>query len=144
MIIPRRLGLLLLGALLAGPYAASAQEASGGSAAAIQAQGQAKPQRKTPRPVKRRLRPAPLAEGALQPGGRASVDMEHRLEAAPVPNREMEAPRVPQADRTRLSPSVIHRTIPNQNMATDGAPSINEERLFFPAPGARLNVPFSY
>lgn len=67
------------------------------------------------------------------------------LEAAPVPNRDLEAPRAPSGtDRTRLAPSVIHRPLPNQGMAAEGAQSIQEERLFFPAPGARLKVPFSY
>jgi hypothetical protein len=68
------------------------------------------------------------------------------LEAAPVPNRDLEAPRALDAgtDRARLSPSVIHKPLPSQGMATEGAQSIQEERLFFPAPGARLNVPFSY
>lgn len=61
-----------------------------------------------------------------------------------MPNRDLEAPRTPVADRTRLSPSVIHRPLPSQGMAAEGAPNIQEERLFFPAPGARLNVPFSY
>jgi hypothetical protein len=142
----RRVGFLILAALLAAPGAAPAQDAAGGTAAAAQAQaqGQAKAQRKPPRPVRRRPRPRPPADRPQQSGTGAPVDIEHRLEAAPVPNRDMEAPRAAQADRTRLSPSVIHRSIPNQNMATEGAPSINEERLFFPAPGARLNVPFSY
>jgi hypothetical protein len=67
------------------------------------------------------------------------------LEAAPVPNRDLEGPRAPgAADRARLAPSVIHRPLPSQGMATEGAQNIQEERLFFPAPGARLNVPFSY
>ncbi|GAA0567469.1 hypothetical protein GCM10009416_01870 [Craurococcus roseus] len=61
-----------------------------------------------------------------------------------MPNRDLEGPRAQEADRARLSPSVIHRPLPSQGMATEGAASIQEERLFFPAPGARLNVPFSY
>ena len=70
-----------------------------------------------------------------------------RLEAAPVPNRDLEAPRDPTGAagtapgcRRASSPG----RCPNQGMATEGTPSIQEERLFFPAPGARLNVPFSY
>lgn len=61
-----------------------------------------------------------------------------------MPNRDVEAPRTPGTDRARLSPSVIHRPLPNQGMATEGAQNMQEERLFFPAPGARLNLPFSY
>ncbi|WP_343893249.1 hypothetical protein, partial [Craurococcus roseus] len=89
---------------------------------------------------------AAVVAGRLVVGSAPSAppDAGFRLEAAPVPNRDLEGPRAQEADRARLSPSVIHRPLPSQGMATEGAASIQEERLFFPAPGARLNVPFSY
>jgi hypothetical protein len=96
-----------------------------------------------PRQNRRRARRRDPAEGAQQQAAPAP-EPAPRLEAAPVPNRDLEAPRAPGTDRTRLSPSVIHRPLPGQGMAAEGAQNIQEERLFFPAPGARLNVPFSY
>ena len=141
----RQFGSLLLAALVAAPAGVSAQEAAAppaGEARAPAAGAPSKPRRPALRRQARRRQPAeapPQTAMAAPP-----VELEHRLEAAPVPNRNVEPPRVPQTDRTRLSPSVIHKPLPNQGMATDGAASIQEERLFFPAPGARLNVPFSY
>ena len=63
---------------------------------------------------------------------------------APVPNRSIEAPRLVPEDRARLDPSVINRNLPGRGLATDGSPSLLEDKLFRPAPGARLRVPFSY
>ena len=140
----RRFGCLLLASLLAAPAVGTAQEAAAPAAdpAAPAAQ---KP--RPPRPARRRQtrqQRAAAEEAARRAAQPAPLDTEHRLEAAPVPNRDMEGPRAQQTDRTRLSPSVIHRRLPSQGMATEGSASIQEERLFFPAPGARLNVPFSY
>jgi hypothetical protein len=132
----------LLAVLLAAapaPFAA-AQEAAADRAGAPAAPAPRKPRqarRRTARPRGGPAEEAQQAAPAPEPPG-------SRLEAAPVPNRDVEAPRAPTTDRTRLSPSVIHRPLPNQGMATEGAQNIQEERLFFPAPGARLNVPFSY
>ena len=67
-----------------------------------------------------------------------------RLEAAPVPNRELEAPRVVQRDGPSLTPDIIERRLPGRGQAAEGVPNRTEERLFAPAPGARLNLPFSY
>ena len=136
----RHLGPLLLAALLAAPLPAAAQGTPGGAAGTGGPQG-ADRKPKPPRRRARRRDPAGDAQqqqAAPEPAG-------PRLEAAPVPNRDLEGPRAPgTGERARLSPSVIHRPLPNQNMAAEGAQNIQEERLFFPAPGARLNVPFSY
>ena len=47
-------------------------------------------------------------------------------------------------DRTRINPSIIYRNLPGRGQADQGAPDLLEDKLFnAPAPGARLNVPFS-
>lgn len=141
----RRSFLPLLAALLLAAPAAVAQEAPAGRADAPGAATAERPAEKPRRAARRRrVRPRPPVETA-QPPPAPAPETEPRLEAAPVPNRNLEAPRGEvTSDRTRLSPSVIHKPLPNQGMAAEGAASIQEERLFFPAPGARLNVPFSY
>lgn len=136
--------------LLAAAVPAVAQDGTGRAAAAAAstepAAGSVAATPRKPRQARKRPRPSIPAQGPQQaaPSPYRLPDTEHRLDAAPVPNRDLEGPRAPVADRTRLSPSVIHRRLPSQGMATEGAASIQEERLFFPAPGARLNVPFSY
>lgn len=124
---------------------ATGQEAAGRAEAPAVAAPE--PQRK-PRPARRRGRARQAGAGAQQQQQAAPPfdTSATQLEAAPVPNRDLEAPRAPGTgtDRARLSPSVIHRPLPSQGMAAEGAQNIQEERLFFPAPGARLNVPFSY
>jgi hypothetical protein len=128
----------MLVALLAVAPAVAAQEA------ANRAEGPTAAPAK-PRQGRRRARPRRDPAAGAQQQAVPEPDTGPRLEAAPVPNRDIEAPRdAGTADRTRLSPSVIHRPLPNQGMAAEGSQNIQEERLFFPAPGARLNVPFSY
>jgi hypothetical protein len=61
-----------------------------------------------------------------------------------MPNRDLEAPRQFQDDRGHLAPGVISRDMPGRGQATQGSPSLLEDKLFKPVPGARLNVPFSY
>lgn len=104
-----------------------------------------------PAPVQRRarapvsLKPLPLVVAKLpaqvppprQPGLQAGA-------RAPVPNRNLDAPLVIPQDRTSLGPSIINRSLPGRGQAADGAPDILEDKLFRPAPGARLNVPFSF
>jgi hypothetical protein len=135
----RQLGFLLAALVAAVPSVTVAQEAGGAEPPA----GPPRPPAPKPRQARRRVRqrgPAEDAREATPPPEPAT-----RLEAAPVPNRDLEGPRARSAaDRARLSPSVIHRPLPGQGMAAEGAQNIQEERLFFPAPGARLNVPFSY
>ena len=63
---------------------------------------------------------------------------------APVPDRSKEGPRVVEQDRARINPSIIYRNLPGRGQVDQGAPDILEDKLFKPAPGARLNVPFSY
>lgn len=64
--------------------------------------------------------------------------------AAPVPDRSREGPRVVEQDRARLNPSILNRNLPGRGQVDQGAPDILEDKLFKPAPGAKLQVPFSY
>jgi hypothetical protein len=141
----RHLCSLLAVLLAAGPASLAAAHETAADRAEAPA---ASPAPRKPRPVRRRAarRRDPGGGEAQQQAAPAPEPAGPRLEAAPVPNRDLEAPRAADSgtDRTRLSPSVIHKPLPSQGMATEGAQSIQEERLFFPAPGARLNVPFSY
>jgi len=95
-----------------------------------------------PRPQRRAAKPEDLPQKA-EPVAPAPPEGPV-FEAAPVPNRSLEAPRVVEKDAPRLSPSVIQRSLPSRGQATEGSISLEEERLFSPAPGARLNVPFRY
>lgn len=116
-----------------------------GPAAAQEAAPQAEP---PPRPAPRPRRRVPVAEKPapmkLPPSPPPPDQETPRLEAAPVPNRNLEAPHVVEKDQPHLSPDVIHRRLPSRGMAAEGSPNLREEQLFKPAPGARLSVPFSY
>jgi hypothetical protein len=139
----RHLSSLFVALLAVASPAAVAEEAAG-RAEGGQAAGPQRPTAAKPRRARRRAR---SREPAAQQQAEPAPETGPRLEAAPVPNRDLEAPRGTggtDTDRTRLTPSVITRPLPNTGMASQGTPSIQEERLFFPAPGARLNVPFSY
>ncbi len=124
----RPLLLAALGFLAAGP--AAAQEAL------LQAEPPPRPHRR-PRAV---AQPRPEEPAPSPPPEPAPS----RLDAAPVPNRNLEAPRVVEKDHPRLSPDLIYRRMPSRGMAAEGSPHAREEQLFQPAPGARLSLPFSY
>jgi hypothetical protein len=64
---------------------------------------------------------------------------------APVPNRDIEAPRgLREPPRASLSPTLIHPEPAQPHLGRSGfAMQAQEDRLIRqPAPGARLNVPF--
>lgn len=63
---------------------------------------------------------------------------------APMPNRDIEAPRVNNAPRASLSPALIDPDPAQPHLGRSGfAVQAQEDRLIRqPAPGARLNVPF--
>ncbi|MBK1662075.1 hypothetical protein [Paracraurococcus ruber] len=63
---------------------------------------------------------------------------------APIPDRNREGPRVVEEDRARLNPSIINRNMPGRGQVDQGSPDLLEEKLFRPAPGVRLQAPFSY
>ncbi len=97
--------------------------------------------RRSPRleEMPRSAEPIPLLGGeqgittALRPAG----------EAAPVPNRDIEAPVNRNISmEAKLVPEVFRRQMPGRGMTAEGLSSQREERVYAPAPGARLLVPF--
>lgn len=93
------------------------------------------------------VKPAPLDQKlpAPDPPPKSATPGFAGTEAAPVPNRAYEGPVViAPPEGPTLAPSVIQRGLPGRGQATAGSPSKTEERLFDPAPGARLTVPFRY
>lgn len=83
--------------------------------------------------------PEPPPKSAAAGGNTFATD------AAPVPNRDYEGPVViAPAEGPSLAPSIIQRGLPSRGQAVEGSPSKTEDRLFEPAPGARLTVPFRY
>jgi hypothetical protein len=121
----RRSLLAALLALLAAPAAAQQQP-----------RRPAQPQAR--RPVRRRpAGPAPQPQVAAPARG----------EPAPVPNRDLEAPRQPGTQPSaRVDPTLIDPAEPRPGTATDrNSPQAREDRLLRqPAPGARLRVPFAF
>ncbi|MFC7475697.1 hypothetical protein ACFQS7_15095 [Dankookia sp. GCM10030260] len=122
----RRRGWLILLLIAAVPALAQAQSAS-------------------PQPGKGGRKPPPLdlpklpaVPPSLKSGQAANSSV------APVPDRSKEGPRVVEQDRARINPSIINRNLPGRGHAEQGAPDVLEDKLFKPAPGARLKVPFSY
>ncbi|MBL6077050.1 hypothetical protein JMJ56_03465 [Belnapia sp. T18] len=63
---------------------------------------------------------------------------------APVPNRMVERQAPLPDPRTTLGPSLLYRNLPGRGLAEEGSPSLLEDKLYRPAPGARLRVPFAY
>lgn len=136
----RRLLLLVAGAALLGaiPETARAQD----PAAAAPAPDTPSPAPAAPPRRPRRRRQARRAE---PPAPEAQAAVPPRPDLAPVPNRNLEGPRAAAPSQSpSFGPSIIHRPLPSTSSARDGSRSYDEERLFFPAPGARLTVPFSY
>lgn len=94
----------------------------------------AQPRRPTPE-QRRQRRVAEKTVAAPQPPGKP----------APVPNRDIEAPRgLNEPPRASLSPALIHPEPAQPHLGRSGfAVQAQEDRLIRqPAPGARLNVPF--
>lgn len=116
----RRRG-LLLAALLLAPGLAAAQSAS--------------------RPARRRRRRS-------QPQAAAPPPPPPRDDLAPVPNRDLEAPRRAEAatPAPQVSPALIDPAEPRYSATGDPhGPQAREDRLLRqPGAGARLRVPFGY
>ncbi|RVT98797.1 hypothetical protein EOD42_01415 [Rhodovarius crocodyli] len=66
-----------------------------------------------------------------------------RLEAAPVPNARIQAPReAPRADVAQVQPTFIAPRLPGRGHAQEtGSPGDLQDRLFRPAPGAQVRIP---
>lgn len=139
--------LLMLG-LLAAPWA-RAEEAAvvapGGPAVEAPAPAARPPvvrRRPAARPATRKPPPLDLSKhAALPPPPRTSSPLGSR---APVPNRDIERQPVLPDARTTLGPSLLYRNLPGRGLAEEGSPNLLEEKLYKPAPGARLRVPFAY
>ena len=134
--------LALLGGLLLLAAPALAQEAPAPEAAEP---------RPAPRPPRRPRRsaaakpqpPEPAKQPPALPPSRTPIGP-MQTDIAPMPNRDLEGPRVATQDRTRIGPTVMDRNLPGRGMATEGSPGQLEDKLFKPGPGAQLRVPFSY
>lgn len=93
------------------------------------------PPRRPPPEQRRQRRQAEKTVTAREPAG----------QPAPIPNRDIEAPRSGNdAPRARLSPTVIDPAPTQPHLGGSGfAMQAQEDRLLQkPMPGARLNVPF--
>jgi hypothetical protein len=100
----------------------------------------AAPARRPPRrAARRRAQPVPEPVPAPPPAPPPRADI------APMPNRSLQAPTDPRTrETTRLRPDLIRpRDLPNGQ--PDNEFTERQDRLFRdPAPGARLQIPFSY
>jgi len=70
-----------------------------------------------------------------------------QAEIAPMPNRDIEAPRGPiQRETTQLRPDLIRpRALPDARNQFDNEYARDRDNLYRePAAGARMNIPFSY
>ncbi len=134
-------------ALLAVPAAAQENPTTVAAAVPPAASAQATPEAgQAARPQRRRITTTTprMAPEGLRPIGHVQPMATRRTDLAPMPNREVEAPRVALREDTSISPSLIHRSMPSRGAAADGAASRTEDRLFTPAPGFRLTSPFQY
>ena len=99
------------------------------------------PQQQNARP-RRRRRARPQAAAP------APAPAQPRGEPAPVPNRDLEAPRRAESATPppRIDPALIDPNEPRMGATADPhGPQAREDRLLRqPAPGARLRMPFSY
>ncbi len=90
-------------------------------------------------------RPAPEQRRQRRQAAKTVTAREPSGQPAPIPNRDIEAPRgFNEAPRARLSPTVIDPAPAQPHLGGSGfAMQAQEDRLLQkPMPGARLNVPF--
>lgn len=79
----------------------------------------------------------------LTPRAQATTTEPRRQdEAAPVPNRNIEAPLQGFSMEPKVTPEVFRSRMPGRSANIDGATNQQEQRAYAPAPGARLIVPF--
>lgn len=78
--------------------------------------------------------------------GRRPQQVATRMEIAPMPNSNMEAPRgFQQAQVPRIVPDLIGPRLPGRGSAQEvGSPGSLQDRLFRPSPGAHLRIPMSW
>ena len=89
-------------------------------------------------------RPAPAPRRERRQARTTVTAPEPPGQPAPIPNRDIEAPRMNNSPRASLSPTVIDPAPVQPHLGGSGfAIQAQEDRLIRqPAPGARLNVPF--
>ena len=93
----------------------------------------------------RRIEELPVKDTVSLMGSAQASTMAPRRpgEAAPVPNRDIEAPTNRRVSmEATLTPEVFRRQMPGRGMTAEGVSNQREERVYAPAPGARLTVPF--
>ena len=98
-----------------------------------------------PRPAAPPRRPTPEQRRQRRQAEKTVTAREPAGQPAPIPNREIEAPRNGKdAPRARLSPTVIDPAPTQPHLGGSGfAMQAQEDKLLQkPMPGARLNVPF--
>lgn len=96
---------------------------------------------------RRRLRPhhpASIARQPIAPLPTRHVDatVMPRADAAPVPNRDIEAPIRSYSMEARLAPDIFRSRMPGRTANTDGVLNQREERVYTPGAGARWTLPF--
>jgi hypothetical protein len=146
--LTRRLALLVLlaaaGPLLALAPPASAQPAPGITAGATTTAPAPRP---APRPASRKPAPADPVKQRAEAQPLRTLEPTVQLgqgAPAPIPDRSRDLPWSLPEQRASLNPSVINRPLPGRGQAVEGSANFLEEKLFRPAAGARLSVPFSY
>lgn len=100
-----------------------------------------------PRPAAPPPHPTPEQRRQRRMAEKTVTAPEPAGQPAPVPNRDIEAPRgFNEAPRARLSPTMIDPAPAQPHLGGSGfAMQAQEDRLLQkPIPGARLSVPFSY
>lgn len=98
-----------------------------------------------PRPTGSPRRPSPEQRRQSRQAEKIVTAPEPPGRPAPIPNRDIEAPRTPNAPpRASLSPTMIDPAPAQPHLGGSGfAMQAQEDRLLQkPVPGARLNVPF--
>lgn len=106
--------------------------------------GQAMAQNAAPAAPRRNPPPSPEQRRRRRLAEKTVTAPEPPGQPAPIPNRDIEAPRANDAPRASLSPAVIDPAPSQPHLGRSGfAMQAQEDRLLRqPAPGARLNVPF--
>jgi hypothetical protein len=98
-----------------------------------------------PRPAAPPRRPSPEQRRQRRAAEKTVTAPEPAGQPAPIPNRDIEAPRnANDTPRARLSPTVIDPAPAQPHLGGSGfAMQAQEDKLLQkPMPGARLNVPF--
>jgi hypothetical protein len=74
-----------------------------------------------------------------------TAGVQRAVERAPLPRMDIEAPRVAEEQSAQITPTFIAPSVPGRGMAEAGRqPDAVSDRLFPPAPGARLRLPMSW